>query len=92
MTLKVNQASSDIIMILASPIQFAAIYPADVAETATAEGIKEYIGTGPYKVADWKQDQYVKLEKNEAYQPAEEVSTDLRGRRKLPQKHFTLTL
>lgn len=81
-TLKVNQASSDIIMILASPIQFAAIYPADVAETATAEGIKEYIGTGPYKVADWKQDQYVKLEKNEAYQPAEEVSTGLAGEKK----------
>ena len=53
-----------------------------MAETATAEGIKEYIGTGPYKVADWKQDQYVKLEKNEAYQPAEEVSTGLAGEKK----------
>ena len=54
-----NQASSDIIMILASPIQFAAIYPKEVVESASEEGIKEYIGTGPYKLAEWKQDQYV---------------------------------
>ena len=70
-TLKANQASSDIIMILASPIQFAAIYPAEVVESATADGIDEYIGTGPYKVAEWKQDQYVKLEENADYAPAE---------------------
>ena len=44
--LNVNQASSDIIMILASPIQAAAIYPAEIVEAATAEGISEYIGTG----------------------------------------------
>lgn len=52
-----NQASSDIIMILASPIQFAAIYPKEVVESASEEGITEYIGTGPYKLAEWKQDQ-----------------------------------
>ena len=63
MNLKVNQASSDIIMILASPIQFAAIYPAEVVESAGADGISEYIGTGPYKVSEWKQDQYVNWRK-----------------------------
>ena len=35
--------------------------------------------TGPYKVAEWKQDQYVKLEKNEDYQPAEGKSSGLAG-------------
>lgn len=77
--LNVNQASSDILMILASPIQAAAIYPAEVAESATAEGIDEYIGTGPYKVAEWKQDQYVKLEANEDYQPSEGEASGLAG-------------
>lgn len=72
-----NQASSDIIMILASPIQFAAIYPKTVVETASEEGIKEYIGTGPYKLAEWKQDQYVKLERNEDYQSSPNASTGL---------------
>lgn len=78
-TLTVNQAASDILMILASPIQFAAIYPAEVVENATAEGVDEYIGTGPYKVAEWKQDQYVKLEKNEDYQPSEGEASGLAG-------------
>ncbi len=80
--LKVNQASSDIIMILASPIQFAAIYPAEVIESAVADGISEYIGTGPYKVSEWKQDQYVKLEKNEDYQPSKDASTGIAGEKK----------
>ncbi|XCP84703.1 ABC transporter substrate-binding protein [Roseburia hominis] len=80
-TLKVNQASSDIIMILAGPIQFAAIYPSEVVEAATAEGISEYIGTGPYKVAEWKQDQYVKLERYEDYQASENASSGLAGKK-----------
>lgn len=80
--LKVNQASSDIIMILASPIQAAAIYPAEVVESATDEGISEYIGTGPYKVAEWKQDQYVKLEAYEDYQPSEGKASGLAGEKK----------
>ena len=77
--LTVNEPSSDIIMVLASPIQFAAIYPKSVVDSASDEGVKEYIGTGPYKVAEWKQDQYVKLEKNEDYQPAEGKSSGLAG-------------
>lgn len=78
--LKVNEASSDIIMILASPIQFAAVYPAEIAEKLTGEeSLSEYIGTGPYKVAEWKQDQYVKLEKNADYQPGEGDASGLAG-------------
>lgn len=77
--LTVNEASSDILMILASPIQFAAIYPAEVVEKAAPEGVDTYIGTGPYKVAEWKQDQYVKLEKNADYQPSEGGASGLAG-------------
>lgn len=79
--LKVNQASSDIIMILASPIQAAAIYPQEAVESATTEGVSEYIGTGPYKVAEWKQDQYVKLEAFEDYQPSEGEASGLAGKK-----------
>lgn len=78
-SLTVNEPSSDIIMVLASPIQFAAIYPKEVVDSATEEGTSEYIGTGPYKVAEWKQDQYVKLEKYDDYQPAEGKSSGLAG-------------
>lgn len=74
-----NEAASDIITVLANPIMFAAIYPAEVVESATDEGITEYIGTGPYKLAEWKQDQYIKLEKNEDYQGAEKTTSGLAG-------------
>lgn len=39
------------------------------------EGITEYIGTGPYKLDEWKQDQYIHLVRYEDYaQPAGESS------------------
>lgn len=79
--LTVNKPSSDILMILASPIQFAAIYPKEVVEKATAEGVQEYIGTGPYKVAEWKQNQYIKLEKYDEYQASEGEASGLAGKK-----------
>ncbi len=75
----VNEASSDIMLVLAGPIQFAAIYPKSVVDSATAEGILEYIGTGPYKLADWKQDQYVQLTRNEDYQVSEDAPSGFTG-------------
>ena len=78
-TLTVPQASSDILMVLAGPIQFAAIYPKSVVDSATAEGISEYIGTGPYQLAEWKQDQYVHLTRYADYQPSPDASSGLAG-------------
>ena len=78
-TLTVPQASSDIIMVLAAPIQFAAIYPQSVAEAAGPDGISEYIGTGPYELAEWKQDQYVKLTRFADYQSPEGEASGLVG-------------
>ena len=75
----VNQASSDIMLVLAGPIQFAAIYPKSVIDSATEAGIAEYIGTGPYKLGEWKQDQYVQLVANEDYQVAMEEPSGFTG-------------
>lgn len=76
-----NEAASDIITVLANPIMFAAIYPAEVVEGADEKGINEYIGTGPYKLADWKQDQYIELEKFDDYQVRENATTGLAGKK-----------
>lgn len=78
-TLTVPEASSDIIMVLAAPIQFAAIYPKSVVDAAGPDGITEYIGTGPYQLAEWKQDQYVKLTRFADYQSPEGESSGLVG-------------
>ncbi|RWR07497.1 ABC transporter substrate-binding protein [Siminovitchia fortis] len=54
--------------ILATNINFPAIMPKEVIENAPKAGVEEYIGTGPFKLEEWKQDQYIKLVKNEDYQ------------------------
>jgi peptide/nickel transport system substrate-binding protein len=50
--------------------QHAAIMPASVIN-AVGEGelVGEYIGTGPYKLDEWKADQYIHLVKNDDYTP-----------------------
>mgnify|MGYP003292949625 CR=1 FL=1 len=78
-TMTVNQAAADIMLVLAGPIQFAAIYPKSVVDAATPEGIPEYIGTGPYKLGEWKQDQYVQLVANPDYQVTTEEPSGFTG-------------
>ena len=46
------------------------IVPASVIENIDDTGIlTEFIGTGPYKIAEIKEDQFIRLEKFEDYQP-----------------------
>ncbi|MFF5995829.1 ABC transporter substrate-binding protein [Lysinibacillus sp. KU-BSD001] len=65
--LDVQQATSDVLVLMASQAQFPSIMPKEIVDTATAEGFSEYIGTGPYKFVEWKQDQYIQLAKFEDY-------------------------
>ncbi|TWT01597.1 ABC transporter substrate-binding protein [Planomicrobium sp. CPCC 101079] len=66
---------------IASPKQFAAIMPKEVFETAGANGVTEYIGTGPFKFVEWKQDQYVHFEKFEEYQALDTPADGLSGKK-----------
>lgn len=47
----------------------AVIMPAEIIEAAGDGTVSEFIGTGPYKMDSWVQDQYIKVVKNEDYQP-----------------------
>lgn len=50
--------------------QRASIMPAAVINAIDETGIvSEYIGTGPYKFAEWVDNQYIKLTRNDSYQP-----------------------
>lgn len=54
--------------VMIAPAQFPAIMPKEVVEAATDDkGISEYIGTGPMKFVEWKQNQYLLLEHNDDY-------------------------
>lgn len=60
---------------------YAAIMPKEVIEGATETGIEEFIGTGPFKFEEWKQDAYVKLSKFDDYQSRSEEANGLAGKR-----------
>src|SRR5690606_5343542 len=60
---------------------FAAIMPTEVIKDASDTGINDYIGTGPYKFEEWKQDEYIKLTKYEDYQYRTEETNGLSGKR-----------
>ncbi|MEY8437013.1 ABC transporter substrate-binding protein [Atopobiaceae bacterium 24-176] len=79
--LDVPEPMADVVNQLATPIQFAAIYPASAVEAAAGGDVTECVGTGPYRLAEWDADKLVRLERFEGYsQPAGEPS-GLTGRK-----------
>ncbi|MEK3735097.1 ABC transporter substrate-binding protein [Paenibacillus sp. FSL M8-0334] len=82
--LTVEAPTSDVLILIASQAQFPAIMPKEIVDAAPADGIKEYIGTGPYKFQEWKQDQYIHLVKNEEYQSVDGEPNGFDGRKEAP--------
>lgn len=74
------------IAVLASYNQFPAIMPKEVVEKVGVERVEEVIGTGPYKLEEFRQDQYVHLTRFEDYQPREEAPSGLAGEKKAQVK------
>lgn len=64
---------------LADNGQFAGIMPKEIVEAADATGVTEYIGTGPFKFAEWSRDQFVRLVRNDDYQPLDGAPDGLVG-------------
>src|SRR5262245_62830109 len=66
MTLK--EKSAVVLISLAVPNNFGAIYPKEIAEKFPPEvKATEYIGTGPFKLAEWKPDQYIRMVRFDEY-------------------------
>jgi peptide/nickel transport system substrate-binding protein len=84
--LKLTEAASDTLIIIATHSQFPSIVPKEVVDAATDEGIAEYIGTGPYKFVEWKQDQYIQLTRNDDYQSLTSEPSGFSGRKSAPTK------
>lgn len=57
--------------LLADQSQLPVVMPAEVLEDAPAEGVEEFIGTGPYQMSEWQTDQYIRLERFEDYESPE---------------------
>src|SRR5213592_2160127 len=57
--MKLKEKSAIVLISLAVPNNFGAIYPKEIAEKFPPEQkVTEYIGTGPFKLAEWKPDGY----------------------------------
>ncbi|MFJ7734980.1 ABC transporter substrate-binding protein [Lysinibacillus sp. NPDC097287] len=82
--LTVAKPTSDVMILISSRAQYASIMPKEIVEAAPADGIKEFVGTGPYEFKEWKQDQYIHLVKNEDYQGVDGEPSGYAGRKEAP--------
>jgi len=78
--MKLKEKSGIVVISLAVPNNFAAIYPKEIAEKFPPETkITEYIGTGPFKLAEWKPDQYIRMVRFDDYKPRSEKASGYGG-------------
>ncbi|AFS78149.1 putative peptide ABC transporter substrate-binding protein [Gottschalkia acidurici 9a] len=82
-TLNLETPATEVLTIMSSQANFPAILPKEVIENAPTEGINEYIGTGPFKFKEWKQDQYIHLVKNEDYQALDTAASGNAGKKEV---------
>jgi peptide/nickel transport system substrate-binding protein len=78
--MKLKEKSAIVVISLAVPGNFGAIYPKEVAEKfKPEEKATEYIGTGPFKLAEWKPDQYIRMVRFDDYKPRSEKASGYGG-------------
>ncbi|HEX7216307.1 MAG TPA: ABC transporter substrate-binding protein, partial [Methylomirabilota bacterium] len=71
--MKLKEKSAIVLISLAVPNNFAAIYPKEIVEKFPPEvKVTEYVGTGPYKLAEWKPDQYIRMVRFDDYKSRNE--------------------
>src|SRR6266513_2056564 len=71
--MKLKEKSAIVLISLAVPNNFGAIYPKEIAEKFPPEiKVTEYVGTGPFKLAEWKPDQYIRMVRFDDYKARNE--------------------
>lgn len=79
--LHVENPSISILYKLADVTQTASIMPKEIIDGADATGVKEFIGTGPFKLDEWKHDSYIHLVKFDQYKPLDTPASGLGGKK-----------
>ena len=71
--MKLKEKSAIVLISLAVPNNFGAIYPKEIAEKFAPEvKATEFVGTGPFKLAEWKPDQYIRMVRFDEYKSRNE--------------------
>jgi peptide/nickel transport system substrate-binding protein len=80
--LRLKQTSAIVVINLAVPNNFGAIYPKEIAEKfPPQEKVTEFVGTGPYRLAEWKPDQHIRMVRFDDYKARSEPPTGYGGRK-----------
>jgi peptide/nickel transport system substrate-binding protein len=80
--IRLKRPSPIVLMALAVPNNFAAIYPKEIAERfPPATKVTEFVGTGPFKFVEWKPDQHIRMVRFADHKPRREQSTGYGGAR-----------
>ena len=78
--MKLKEKSAIVLISLAVPNNFGAIYPKEIAEKFAPEvKATEYVGTGPFKLAEWKPDQYIRMVRFDEYKSRNEAPNGYGG-------------
>src|SRR5262245_52411863 len=78
--LKLKQRSAAVVISLAAPNNFGAIYPKEIAvKFKPEEKATEFIGTGPFKLGEWKPDQYIRMVRFDDYKSRSEPASGYGG-------------
>src|SRR2546428_6020832 len=80
--MQVKEKTATVVISLAIPNNAAAIYPKEVVDKfKPAEKATEWIGTGPFKLVEWKRDRHIKMVRFDDYQPRKEAASGYGGRK-----------
>src|SRR5919106_2478094 len=80
--MQLKEKTATVLISLAIPNNFAAIYPKEVVDKfKPAEKATEWIGTGPFKLAEWRPDRHIKMVRFDDYQPRKESASGYGGRK-----------
>ena len=80
--MQLKERTATVLISLAIPNNFAAIYPKEVVDKfKPAEKATEWVGTGPFKMVEWKPDRHIKMVRFDDYQPRKEPASGYGGRK-----------
>lgn len=85
-----DKPSGNALQVMINTNQYAAIMPKETIDSAGDGLVEAYIGTGPYKFEEWKQDQYIKLVRNEEYVPVADEASGVAGKKEAPAEVITM--
>src|SRR5437867_9971972 len=80
--MKLKEKTAIVLISLGIPDAAAAIYPKEIVDKfKPAEKATEWVGTGPFKLVEWKPDRHIKMARFDDYQPRKEAASGYGGRK-----------